>query len=382
MTPLNLTDALPGAVSAFGAAVTSRFQPHIEGEPEEKLRQPIEALLEDVAQILEFKLGLAPNLAVTALNVRPDFGVHRDDVLTGHIEVKAPGKGVDPSKFHGHDKAQWQHLQSFPNLILTDGNEWALYRQGVLEKRARLSADVRWTGEALKPLDENLARLFIDFFAWQPIAPDSAAKLTRTIAGLCRLLRQEVLETLIAESKVPAGAPRPFTDLANDWRALLFPQTTDDVFADSYAQTVTFALLLCRSEHIDVGNLATAAQQLGKGHGLLGRALQVLTDQGIASLVSTSLGILQRVIAVVDWDKLKSSQAVPPGFDDPGAAPDTPWLYFYEDFLSVYDPELRNQAGAYYTPPKWFQLRPISSINSWSTVSGKSWVSLMTVSLQ
>ena len=31
----------------------------------------------------------------------------------------------------------------------------------------------------------------------------------------------------------------------------------------------------------------------------------------------------------------------------PGA---DPWLYFYEDFLAVYDPELRDKAGVYYTP--------------------------------
>ena len=27
-----------------------------------------------------------------------------------------------------------------------------------------------------------------------------------------------------------------------------------------------------------------------------------------------------------------------------------PWLYFYEDFLAVYDPKMRNDAGVYYTP--------------------------------
>ena len=31
-------------------------------------------------------------------------------------------------------------------------------------------------------------------------------------------------------------------------------------------------------------------------------------------------------------------------------SPDDPWLYFYEDFLAVYDANLRKDAGAYYTP--------------------------------
>lgn len=32
------------------------------------------------------------------------------------------------------------------------------------------------------------------------------------------------------------------------------------------------------------------------------------------------------------------------------AEPDA-WLYFYEDFLEVYDNQLRKQTGSYYTPP-------------------------------
>ena len=28
------------------------------------------------------------------------------------------------------------------------------------------------------------------------------------------------------------------------------------------------------------------------------------------------------------------------------------WLYFYEDFLEVYDNGLRKQTGSYYTPPE------------------------------
>ena len=49
-----------------------------------------------------------------------------------------------------------------------------------------------------------------------------------------------------------------------------------------------------------------------------------------------SLDLLLRVIA-----------AVPPAIF---GGPKDPWLYFYEDFLAAYDPKLRKDAGAYYTP--------------------------------
>jgi predicted helicase len=56
------------------------------------------------------------------------------------------------------------------------------------------------------------------------------------------------------------------------------------------------------------------------------------------SLVLARSVSLQRVI-----------DAVPTGAFQDGKKLD-PWLYFYEDFLAAYDPELRRDAGAYYTP--------------------------------
>ena len=49
-----------------------------------------------------------------------------------------------------------------------------------------------------------------------------------------------------------------------------------------------------------------------------------------------------RVLDVVDWDRIAKG--------DPEA-----WLYFYEDFLDIYDRKLRKQTGSYYTPPEVVQ---------------------------
>ena len=34
-----------------------------------------------------------------------------------------------------------------------------------------------------------------------------------------------------------------------------------------------------------------------------------------------------------------------------------PWLYFYEDFLGAYDPQLRKDRGVYYTPVEVVRLQ-------------------------
>jgi len=149
------------------------------------------------------------------------------------------------------------------------------------------------------------------------------------LAPLCRMLRNDVTDAL-------KDSQSPLVRIAKDWRELLFPHADDNQFADAYAQTVTFALLLARSEGAEPLNLTTAESTLATGHSLLSRALQVLTDTNAQTEISASLNMLIRVIAEVPPATL--------------IGPEDPWLYFYEDFLAVYDPKLRKDAGAYYTP--------------------------------
>jgi hypothetical protein len=56
----------------------------------------------------------------------------RRRAINGYIEVKAPGHVLDPAKFSGHDRQQWERHRDLPNLIYTNGTEWRLYRDGEL----------------------------------------------------------------------------------------------------------------------------------------------------------------------------------------------------------------------------------------------------------
>ena len=85
------------------------------------------------------------------------------------------------------------------------------------------------------------------------------------------MLRDEVNEALNQTES-------PFLQLVQDWRNLLFPDATNESFADAYSQTVVFALLLGRSDGANPFILVKACAQLAEQHSLLSRALQVLTD--------------------------------------------------------------------------------------------------------
>ena len=329
---------LADAISKFGKSAKAKLQnPTASGEREDQLRAPFEQLLADLAALAKLpadKVIAVGESSIAEAHTRPDYAITVHGALAGFVELKAPGKGADPRKYKSaHDKAQWLKLQSLPNLMYADGNEFSLWQNGELTGAViRLDGKIESSGAKLAG-GTGLAGMFEAFLTWQPVAPSSAKELARVSARLCRLLRQEVTEELERKGKAMTG-------LAADWRKLLFPEASDRQFADGYAQSVTFGLLMARARGISVAkDLHAAAETLKKSNTLIGAALQLLTDsEETRQALEISLGTLERVLEVVDWPKLSKGNA-------------DAWLYFYEEFLEVYDNELRKKTGSYYTPP-------------------------------
>ena len=332
------TSPIHAALGEFAAAVTDKLSQITLGEPEEQLRTPFENFIANAADALGWEVVCTGETPLPDRLGRPDFAVHLNQLLAGYVELKAVGTGATASRFTGRNREQFKRFSAIPNTLYTDGNEWALYRNGELvDKVIRLTGDVAAEGKkAVGPQDARaLESLLRDFLMWQPFIPtDSKGRIDLRrfavlLAPLCRMLRDDVTDAL----KRPDS---PLVQLAQDWRQLLFPDAPDEQFADAYAQTVLFALLLGRSEGADPLTLSSAEKALAVQHNLLSRALQILTDPNARADIAASLDLLLRVVAVVPPATLTS--------------PEDPWLYFYEDFLAVYDANLRKNAGAYYTP--------------------------------
>jgi len=327
-------DQLQKAVRKFGGDVQTKLtNPAASGQPEDQLRAPFEALLPELAEAAGHisipKLVGETQHAETGS--RPDYSVTVGGALVGFVELKAPGKGADPKKFADpHDKAQWKKLQALPNLLYTDGNAFSLWRSGVREGDiVKLDGDIETDGGKVAA-PPALLSLISDFLTWEPIPPKSARELASLAARLCRFLRDETLDAI--EDKTS-----PLLELAEDWHLTLLPDATPERFADNYAQAITFGLLMARSRKLPLdGDLDDIGKKLGKDT-LIGAAL--LSLGATSSVPSASIKAMVRVLGVVEWDKVSKG--------DPEA-----WLYFYENFLEVYDKTLRKLTGSYYTPPE------------------------------
>jgi hypothetical protein len=273
--------------------------------------------------------------------VRPDIRVDVGSGLVGYIELKAPGRSIDPATFKGREADQFSRLSLLPNVIYTNGQDWILRQFGKPERSAALNLPVTSASSRLQPRDESFGNLVTDFLRWSPDPPRDLPALVRAVSGLCRLLYFEVRDALVGEGGKGRGwGPKSFRGLADEWRRLLFAELNDDNFADQYAQTVTFALLLARRDGISFENrtIEDIAKLLGKQHSLMGRALELLTHEEIAGHgLTVTLDTLTSVIGAVDWSYVDAHD---------GDA----YLYLYEAFLKQYDQTRRKVTGSYYTP--------------------------------
>jgi hypothetical protein len=329
--------ALRAALDAFATALTRNFADAAANpaQPEDQLKGPMQELLAAAGTAFGANV-VARAEARTDLGVRPDLGVTVDRLLAGHIELKAPGKGAQTARFSdAHDRQQARRLAGHPNLVYTDGNEWALYRNGArVGQMVRAEGNVTTDGaRAFSDADavatETLLR---DFLFWQPLVPSSPKALAELLAPLTRLLRENVASALEDSSSALAH-------LAREWRDVFFPDADDAEFADAYAQTLTYALLLARVEG-EADLHVHAPERLDRRHGLLAQVLRVLAQPEARQEVEVPVSLLERVIGAVDPDELARR-----------AGGQDVWLYFYEDFLAAYDPRLRRQRGVYFTPP-------------------------------
>ena len=184
------------ALQDFAETLKAKFSLPGSASPEDQLKPPVAGLFVNTGATFELNVETLTEARLAEQKVQPDIAIYSSGLICGYVELKAPGLGTDAPKLKGkHNKEQWEKLKGLPNLIYTDGREWALYRTG--ERKGDI---VRFADD---PVDEGkravvkddaskLNALLLDFLSWTPTVPHEPTALAKYLAPLARFLRSEV----------------------------------------------------------------------------------------------------------------------------------------------------------------------------------------------
>lgn len=328
---------------------------------------PEPALAPAFQELLASLLADVPGGA--GLTVVPEFanpGIGRPDIALvragapprAFVELKAPDKPANPARWQtAHDRRQAERLRelrcwassNFADLLLFEraderGSARIVPEAALDPARADAAAERlirRYDPAPLVALVERLAA----GAGQEPTARD-AKHLAELLAHSSRLVRGIVRDRL-AELRAGGVAADPLLDVHAEFQTVLYAhpeaggypaQDFDVLFSSAFAQTLAFGLLLVREgsgRPVD----GSAHTHMPAEHPLMRTALRVLTQAEILEVVGVGFTVLLDTVNSFAPEIL----TVPPGRPDP-------ILYFYEDFLSVFDPDARERHGVYFTP--------------------------------
>lgn len=277
----------------------------------------------------------------------PDFVFNRGDVAIGWCEAKDNGKDVRKFAATDYSKAQKErYKKGLPNLIYTNGLDFEFIRDGEAVDFITI-ADLIPTLPARTenfPLLENRLR---DFAAVTPLSVTSSAKLAAMMAGKAAIIKDIMGRALVADVKA-RDATGTATDLIGQYEAFkasLIHDITVEEFADIYAETIAYGLFAARlhDETPDTFTRGEALDLLPKSNPFLRELFIYIAGPNLDERLRRVIDELCHVFRSTDMDKVLRN------FGKITARQD-PFLHFYEDFLSEYNPAKRKARGVWYTP--------------------------------
>jgi hypothetical protein len=307
-----------------------------------------------IETVLAQRFGLPPRVLPEYRRAgigRPDLAFAREgQPARAFIELKQPGTSLAPNRLRGHDANQFRRFSELPLWGFCNFHTIHLYARDDLRERAVILPALALDPTTSDAQAERLIRrhdvtaflAILEALALAgPIAPRNAREVAEALAHAARLTRQ------IVRDQCSAGAPPMLADVRAEFRETLFAHAAaggydtsdeDALFANAFAQTLAFGLLVAREasgEDVDRDAYRTLA---GGTYPLLRATLRALTQDEILELLGVGFDVMRDTVNVVD-----AALLAPRGGTDP-------ILYFYEDFLGVFDPEAKKRLGVYFTP--------------------------------
>lgn len=304
----------------------------------------------DLKKLLETYLitkGRIPNITVipkkTSVGI-PDFTIRRGHELIGYIEAKDP-KYEDLDSLPARDTEQLERYKDkLPNLILTNFFDFWLWRKDEKRwvKKVRIGMPRVFSSLKMAPppqKEDDFFDLLSAFFNFYIPERKSAQSLAEDLADRAQLLPSYIID-LLTDNK-----DEEIDRIYKSFTEFLIPDLTKEDFADIYAQTITYGLFTARllTKNGRGFNRFEAQSLLPKNLPLLYHTFSLISSSALPESIEWLVTEITTVLANTDIDQITKELSIRKGEEDP-------FVHFYEDFLSVYDPRKREKRGVYYTP--------------------------------
>ncbi len=273
----------------------------------------------------------------------PDFAFYKgtnSNLVLGYVETKDLNVDLD----HVEKTEQLKRYLGYANLILTNYIEFRFFRNGSKYQTITIA---RPHGSVIAPIEENyplLERELKAFLEGQPETITNAQRLAEIMGGKAARVRDNVMQYL----KKDDDKNHELLKIFKIMQELLIKDLTVDKFADMYAQTLVYGLFIARYYDETPENFTR-----GEARDLI-PASNPFLQQFFDHIAGATFD--RRLTYIVDelcdtFSVSAVAEIVTQHYNLLGEAVDKdPVIHFYEDFLKEYDPLLRKNMGAYYTP--------------------------------
>lgn len=327
--------------------------------PETALAPAFQQLLEALIATLPLASGLVvvPEYLKQGVG-RPDIALVRQGApARAFVELKAPSKPADPTRWRDQDKRQYERFKELSCWATCNFSEFCLFQRDeplgnaiALPERALRpdQSDVR----ANRAISEHDPSRFLELIgqlssdAGQEPSARDAEHLAELMAYSARLVRGIVRDRL-AELHDAENQQHALLQVRKEFRDVLYAHPEaggypardfDALFSAAFAQTLAFGLLLVREATGEtVGT--DAWRHMPEEHPLMRTALRVLSQEEVVHDVGVGFDVMRDTVNSFAPEILAVPES---GYD--------PILYFYENFLQTFDPEARKGFGVYFTP--------------------------------
>lgn len=314
----------------------------VKDELEHSGRTFLQNLLAEFAQTYKVEIVHEPKRDASGKGA-PDFKFLFNDTDIGYLENKKIGENLD-EVLKSRQIQKYKQLTN--NLILTDYLRWIWIYKDEVVKDIRL-CEVDCLGQASINLSEqncnDLVGLINDFLSQKPQQITKARDLAEKLSRPTRVIKEEVSDIVKdvyeeSSSKI-IGTYKVFKSEISD-------SITAEDFADAFAQTLTYSLFLTKitqgtQEKLSLSNIASLTP---KSFALIKDILAFISQIEYYPQLKPYIEKLFYIINNTNaTEVVKDLQSSKNEFEDP-------YIHFYENFLTAYDPEKRKDLGVWYTP--------------------------------